>query len=95
MDTTPKYIKDRGYEVEDNFITSLEEIDEQIAIKIAMYIEQNLTDISPNDFITYVLGGVVHHYNEPITFAVDDDEWCSFDNFMIECLQLYLKSGIS
>ena len=71
MDTTPKYIKDRGYEVEDNFITSLEEIDEQKAIKIAMYIEQNLTDISPNDFITYVLGGVVHHYNEPITFAVE------------------------
>jgi hypothetical protein len=24
----------------------------------------------------------------------NDDEWCSFDNFMIECLQLYLKSGL-
>lgn len=24
----------------------------------------------------------------------DDDEWCQFDNFMIECLQLYLKFGL-
>ena len=24
----------------------------------------------------------------------NDDEWCAFDNFMIECLQLYLKSGL-
>tara|TARA_R100000742_G_C4272390_1_gene91576 strand:+ start:970 stop:1293 length:324 start_codon:yes stop_codon:yes gene_type:complete len=71
MDIKPRYIKDRGYDVEDNFITSLEEIDEQIAIKIAMYIEQNLTDISPNNSTTYVLGGVVHHFNEPITFAVE------------------------
>ncbi len=71
MDITPRYIRDKGYEVEDNFITSLEEIDEQIAMKIAMYIEQNLTDISPNDFTTYVLGGVVHHFNQPITFAVE------------------------
>lgn len=24
----------------------------------------------------------------------NDDEWCAFDNFMIECLQLYLDSGL-
>ena len=24
----------------------------------------------------------------------NDDEWCAFDNFMIECLQLYLGSGL-
>ena len=24
----------------------------------------------------------------------DDDEWCVFDNYMIECLQLYLKEGL-
>ena len=24
----------------------------------------------------------------------NDDEWCSFDNFMIECLQLYLRDGL-
>jgi hypothetical protein len=24
----------------------------------------------------------------------DDDEWCVFDNYMIECLQLYLKQGL-
>ena len=25
----------------------------------------------------------------------DDDEWCVFDNYMIECLQLYLNEGSS
>ena len=24
----------------------------------------------------------------------DDDEWCVFDNYMIQCLQLYLKEGL-
>jgi len=24
----------------------------------------------------------------------DDDEWCSFDNYMIECLQIYMKHGL-
>jgi hypothetical protein len=24
----------------------------------------------------------------------DDDEWCSFDNYMIECLQIYMKKGL-
>lgn len=24
----------------------------------------------------------------------DDDEWCQFDNFMIECLQMYLDMGL-
>jgi len=24
----------------------------------------------------------------------DDEEWCIFDNYMIECLQLYLKEGL-
>ena len=24
----------------------------------------------------------------------DDDEWCVFDNYMIECLQLYLSEGL-
>jgi hypothetical protein len=24
----------------------------------------------------------------------DDDEWCVFDNYMIQCIQLYLKQGL-
>tara|TARA_R110000803_G_scaffold185755_2_gene248120 strand:- start:3983 stop:6400 length:2418 start_codon:yes stop_codon:yes gene_type:complete len=24
----------------------------------------------------------------------DDDEWCAFDNYMIECLQIYMKYGL-
>ena len=24
----------------------------------------------------------------------NEDEWCSFDNFMIECLQIYLDHGL-
>jgi|TARA_R110000823_G_C15935054_1_gene499852 hypothetical protein len=71
MDLKPRYTKDKLYEVEDNFVTSLEEIDEHIAIKIALFIQDNLRDISPNEFTTYVLGGLVHYYDKPITFAVE------------------------
>ena len=24
----------------------------------------------------------------------DEDEWCAFDNYMIECLQMYLQHGL-
>ena len=68
MDTTPKYIGGRGYEVEDNFIAALEEIDENIAWKISLYIEKNLY-LEPCYQLS-TIGGVIHHLNEPITFAV-------------------------
>jgi hypothetical protein len=68
MDITPKYIGGRGYEVEDNFIAALDEMDEEIAWKISLYIEKNLY-LQPC-YMLSTIGGVIHHFNKPITFAV-------------------------
>ena len=47
---------------------------------------------------------LAHHYNKDYTPLEEfgklmfgdwkDDEWCQFDNYMIECLQLYLERGL-
>jgi len=47
---------------------------------------------------------LTQHYNKDFTPLVefgrlmfgewDDDEWCQFDNYMINCLQLYLENGL-
>jgi hypothetical protein len=47
---------------------------------------------------------LAHHYNKDYTpleeFGKmmfgdwDDEEWCQFDNYMIQCLQLYLEKGL-
>ena len=71
MGSEPKYIKDRGYDVEDEFLDTLEEVDRDLAIQISLYIEDNVTDVSPNELTTYVLGGIIHKDNDPITFAVE------------------------
>ena len=47
---------------------------------------------------------LAHHYNKEYTPLQEfgklmfgewnDDEWCQFDNYMIECLQMYLADGL-
>ncbi len=36
----------------------------------------------------------VHDFGKPFFGSWTDDEWSDFDNFMIGCLQLYLKKGL-
>ncbi|MCZ7603091.1 MAG: bifunctional DNA primase/polymerase [Melioribacteraceae bacterium] len=36
----------------------------------------------------------VHDFGKPFFGSWTDDEWSNFDNFMIGCLQLYLKKGL-
>tara|TARA_R110001606_G_scaffold397675_1_gene574892 strand:+ start:1309 stop:1665 length:357 start_codon:yes stop_codon:yes gene_type:complete len=71
MDIIPRFIKDRGYDIEDDFLITLQEMDKDIALKIAVYIEDNIRNIKPNNITTYVLGGVIHHNKKPITFALE------------------------
>ncbi len=66
-----KYIKDKGYDVEDEFLDTLQDIDRELAIDISLFIENNVRDIAPNYLTTYVLGGVVHRDERPVTFAVE------------------------
>ena len=36
----------------------------------------------------------IHEFKKNFFTQWDEEEWNSFDNFMIECLQLYLKNGL-
>ena len=72
MGLKPKYIKDRGYEVEDDFIDSISEL-EDITLKILIsdYIDSNVKDYPINKLTTYVVGGFVRHNNESVYFAIE------------------------
>jgi phage/plasmid-associated DNA primase len=35
-----------------------------------------------------------HEFGRMLFDDWDEDEWCRFDNYMIECLQLYLSNGL-
>ena len=72
MGLKPKYIKDKGYEVEDDFIDSLSELsDITLKILISDYIDNNLKEYPINELTTYVVGGVVIHRDEPVYFAIE------------------------
>tara|TARA_R110000765_G_scaffold155950_2_gene258866 strand:- start:890 stop:1243 length:354 start_codon:yes stop_codon:yes gene_type:complete len=66
-----KYIRDKGYDVEDEFLDTLHEIDRELALDITLFIEHNVRDMVPNYLTTYVLGGLVYKDNSPVTFAVE------------------------
>ena len=71
MDLKQKYIKDRGYDVEDEFMDELKSMDKETAIAIAYFIENNVEDVKPNELATYIFGGLVFVEGEPITFALE------------------------
>jgi len=71
MGLKQRYIKDRGYDVEEEFMDALRELDHNTAIKIAKFLEENIHDIEPNELTTYIFGGVVHVEQEPVTFALE------------------------
>ena len=66
-----KYIKDSGYEMEDDFMDALHVLHPLVAFKIGKYIEDYVTDLPPNELRSYVLGGVVHIDNVPQPFALE------------------------
>jgi|TARA_R110002020_G_scaffold164988_3_gene352193 hypothetical protein len=66
-----KYIKDSGYEMEDEFMDALHILNPIVSYKIGKFIEDNVLDLPPNPFTSYVLGGIVHHNNKPYPFALE------------------------
>ena len=52
MGLKQRYIKDRGYDVEEEFMDALRELDHNTAIKIAKFLEENIHDIEPNELTT-------------------------------------------
>tara|TARA_R100000935_G_C2763558_1_gene134657 strand:+ start:213 stop:530 length:318 start_codon:yes stop_codon:yes gene_type:complete len=72
MELRQKFIEDKGYDVEDNFIDSLQEMDLYTALKIATFLEKKLDIVDVDILCSVVLGGcVVHTVGDPITFAIE------------------------
>jgi len=66
-----KYIKDSGYEMEDDFMDALHILHPMVSFKIGKFIEDNVEDLPPNDLRSYVLGGIVHHNKVAYPFALE------------------------
>jgi len=71
MELKFQYIKDKNYELDDDFIVALEEVPSTLSLMIALYIEEYCPDLPVNKEINHLLAGVVHHYDEPITFVFE------------------------
>ena len=71
MESRLKYIKDNGYDVEDQYLESLDKMDYDLSIIIENYIDENVLDVPPNNFVSYIFGGVVRHYNKDHYFALE------------------------
>jgi len=71
MDLMLKYIEEKPYEVEDDFVIALENMDPEMAMLIAIYLEDHILDLPTNDYTTHIYGGLIYYYNEPIPFVVE------------------------
>jgi len=72
MDAEQRYIREAGYDVAEDFMESISDMDIRTGIKIAKFIEQNVDSVPTNKLVSTVLGGVVvGDDNDPITFALE------------------------
>ena len=71
MELQQKYIRDSGYDLEDDFTDTLHLVHPVLAYKIGKYIEDNVEIMPDNELRSHVLGGVVIHKNKPVTFALE------------------------
>ena len=71
MELKLKFIGDNSYEIEEGFAEGLEKMSPGLAASIVLYLDANLPDLKDNDMTTYIIGGLIHYGNEPITFAVE------------------------
>tara|TARA_R100000935_G_C2841551_1_gene171357 strand:+ start:2380 stop:2658 length:279 start_codon:yes stop_codon:yes gene_type:complete len=85
---------------------NLQEMEFELSVTIAQFIEDNLTYIPSNDLVSFVVGGLVIYKDEPIAFALElvrtlganpilsDIELISIDEYLdFMNLNLYIKSN--
>jgi hypothetical protein len=71
MDVKPKYTE-AGYDIDEDFVDSIQQFDIRTGQKIAEFIQKNINDIEPNLLVSTMLAGVIiNDNNNPITFAVE------------------------
>ena len=71
MDVKPKYTE-AGYDIDEDFVESIQQFDIRTGQKIAEFIQKNVNDIEPNVLVSTMLAGVIiNDNNKPITFVVE------------------------
>tara|TARA_R100001443_G_C3322417_1_gene170355 strand:+ start:87 stop:461 length:375 start_codon:yes stop_codon:yes gene_type:complete len=106
MELRQKYIEEKRYDVEDEFLDALQEFELPVSLKIARFIEQNNIKVKTNNLVSHVLGGLIIYAGKPVTFAVEivkvDSEFMKFtdisrismDEYLdLRNLNLYIKSN--
>lgn len=71
MELKQRYIRDSGYDLEDDFTDTLLEVNPLLAYKIGRYIEDNVVEMPNNNLCSHVLGGIVIFDGEPVPFALE------------------------
>jgi|8_EtaG_2_1085327.scaffolds.fasta_scaffold22970_2 hypothetical protein len=72
MDVKRRYIKEAGYDVAEEFVETLQQLDIRTGIKIAKFIEGNIHKLPISTLTSTILGGVVmDDDNCPVTFALE------------------------
>jgi len=72
MDAKPRFIKEAGYDIAEEFVETLQQLDIRTGIKIAKFIEKNVGNIPTSKLTSTVIGGVViDDDGDPITFALE------------------------
>lgn len=95
MDAEQKYIREVGYDVAEDFMESISDMDIRTGIKVAKFIQENIDDIPYNKLVSTVVGGVVvDDDNDPITFALeiikDDSEYIILSDVKLIPMDEYL-----
>ena len=84
MELKQKYIRDSGYDLDDDFTNCLHDIHPVLAYKIGKYIEDNVRVVPDNPLHSHVLGGVVIYNGKPVTFALDlvKQKWVQLEELL-------------
>tara|TARA_R100000900_G_scaffold62356_3_gene49900 strand:- start:10326 stop:10688 length:363 start_codon:yes stop_codon:yes gene_type:complete len=71
MDVKLRYTGGEDYDVSEDFLESISEIDFTTAIKIARNIGNGWVTLPHTNMVSHVLGGVVEHDGEYVTYALE------------------------
>lgn len=69
MELKSLYTKD--YEIDEDFISALEDTPVSLSLTITLYLEEHLPDLPPNELHTHLVAGLVYHFNEPVPFILE------------------------
>ena len=72
MDVKQKYIREAGFDIADDFIETLGNLDIRTSKKIVRFIEKELDKIECNSLVsTIVPGFIIDDDNNPVTFVLE------------------------